>query len=195
MIAEAEADMLQWNQEMESAETREEFEARKNRELDKRKARAYALQGHNNLGEGLELAAISDFTKAIELNPDDHYYYFSRGLAKEDFCDYQGALSDYTKAIELNPDNERTWITRGNLYFRLEYYEEALDDCNSAIEVNHNSGYGYYFRHHANFQLGRIGESYRDLKKALAIAERTFDDNLYETVKPEFDRLERVLIE
>ena len=40
--------------------------------------------------------AISDYTKAIEINPQ---YYNNRQNLK----DYYGAISDYTKAIEIKP--------------------------------------------------------------------------------------------
>jgi tetratricopeptide (TPR) repeat protein len=47
--------------------------------------------------------AISDYTKAIELNPKHADTYYSRGLAYNKMGQYDKAISDYTKAIELNP--------------------------------------------------------------------------------------------
>ena len=44
--------------------------------------------------------AIADFTKAIEINPNDAVYYYKRGLSKNELKDYKGAISDYTRAIE-----------------------------------------------------------------------------------------------
>ncbi len=45
--------------------------------------------------------AISDYTKAIEINPGFSDAYCNRGSAKNELKDYSGAISDYTKAIEL----------------------------------------------------------------------------------------------
>ena len=45
--------------------------------------------------------AISDYTKAIEINPKEAKAYCNRGSAKNVLKDYSGAISDYTKAIEL----------------------------------------------------------------------------------------------
>jgi tetratricopeptide (TPR) repeat protein len=47
--------------------------------------------------------AIVDYTKAIEINPDNAETYYNRGLAKDDLEDYKAAIADYTKAIDLNP--------------------------------------------------------------------------------------------
>ena len=47
--------------------------------------------------------AISDFTKAIEINPMNDKAYNNRGNAKSNLKDYSGAIVDYSKAIEINP--------------------------------------------------------------------------------------------
>ena len=44
--------------------------------------------------------AISDYTKAIEINPNYSIAYFNRGCVKSKLKDYYGAISDYNKAIE-----------------------------------------------------------------------------------------------
>ena len=48
--------------------------------------------------------AISDYTQAIEINPNDATAYYNRGSVKYNLKDYNGAISDYTKAIEINPN-------------------------------------------------------------------------------------------
>ena len=47
--------------------------------------------------------AIDDYSKAIELDPQNLKAFSSRGDAKFNLEDYQGAIDDYSKAIELNP--------------------------------------------------------------------------------------------
>src|ERR1700751_1582130 len=49
--------------------------------------------------------AISDYNKAIELNPHYAEAYYKRGNVKKNIKDYTGALADYTKSIEIKPDN------------------------------------------------------------------------------------------
>ena len=57
--------------------------------------------------------AIADYTKAIELDPDDASAYYNRGVAKNYLKDYYGAIADYTKAISLDPDNASAYKNRG----------------------------------------------------------------------------------
>ena len=49
--------------------------------------------------------AISDYNKAIELNPNFALAYNNRGWAYYCLKKYQQALKDFDKAIELNPNN------------------------------------------------------------------------------------------
>ena len=50
--------------------------------------------------------AIADYSRAIELDPDDAAAYYNRGNAKSELDDYHGAIADYSRAIELDPEIE-----------------------------------------------------------------------------------------
>ena len=63
--------------------------------------------------QGNYQGAISDWSKAIEINPQDAIAYYNRGLAKGDLEDYQGAISDYDKVIEINPKLADAYRMRG----------------------------------------------------------------------------------
>ena len=52
--------------------------------------------------KGDHYGAISDYTKAIELNPNFSEAFYNRGCNKTQLKDYYGAISDYTKVIEIN---------------------------------------------------------------------------------------------
>ncbi|MCK7520865.1 MAG: tetratricopeptide repeat protein [Ignavibacteriales bacterium] len=45
--------------------------------------------------------AISDYTRAIAINPKDANVYFARGIAKSNLEDMEGVCSDWKKAVEL----------------------------------------------------------------------------------------------
>jgi len=53
------------------------------------------------------LGAISDFNKAIEINPNYLEAFYNRGLCKQLLEDYDQAIIDFNKAIEINPNYER----------------------------------------------------------------------------------------
>ena len=59
--------------------------------------------GYRSLDQGDLDAAIQDYDKAIELDPQYAKAYNNRGNARYDQGDLDAAIQDYTKAIELNP--------------------------------------------------------------------------------------------
>jgi Flp pilus assembly protein TadD len=64
---------------------------------------AYSIRGGAHQAEGDSDRAIEDFTKAIELNPQDAKAYVRRGNVYQVNGDSDHAIADYNKAIEINP--------------------------------------------------------------------------------------------
>ena len=54
--------------------------------------------------------AIADYTKAIELDPDDVTAYKNRSVAKEILGDLNGACADARKAASLGHSNSAEWV-------------------------------------------------------------------------------------
>ena len=86
--------------------------------------------------------AISDFTKAIEINPRLADGYFLRGSAhaqgKEN---YDQAINDFNKAIDINPLDNKSYSNRGKAWFFKGDLDRAFADLNKAIEIKYqNSG-------------------------------------------------------
>ena len=59
---------------------------------------------------------IADYTRAIELNPDDTSAYNDRGIAYADSGDLYHAILDFSKVIELDPDYAMAYNNRGISY-------------------------------------------------------------------------------
>ena len=62
---------------------------------------------------GQYLAAISDYDKAIQLEPDDAEAYYNRGHCEGRVGTILAAISDYDKAIQLEPDLAEAYNNRG----------------------------------------------------------------------------------
>jgi len=68
-------------------------------------------------------SALIDFTKAIELNPNDHISYLNRGVVKKKLKDDKGGSSDFEKYLEiellssLNDLTESQDINRKNMVY------------------------------------------------------------------------------
>lgn len=73
--------------------------------------------------------------KSIELEPEVHAAFDTRGYIKYFLKDYHGALADLNKSIEMNPNYAIKYYHRGSIYKQLGKMEEAFLDWNQAVEM------------------------------------------------------------
>lgn len=115
------------------------------------------------------IEAISNFNKAIELNPDclDAYYY--RGNLFYDSKEYEKAIADFNKVIELNPVLEEPYNNRGTSFHALKNYEKAIADFNKAIELNPQSVQAYNNRGSSFSDLNKYEKAIADYNKVIML--------------------------
>ncbi|WP_396141498.1 tetratricopeptide repeat protein [Flavobacterium sp.] len=89
--------------------------------------------------------AIEDFTKGIELHPNDFNSYFNRGASKVKLQNYRGAIDDFDIAINLDPNNSAVYNNRGLSKGYLKDYRGSIEDFNKAIELKPYFSYTYYY--------------------------------------------------
>ena len=85
----------------------------------------YFYRGRAKSGLYNSNGAIVDYSKAIELDPNDYFVYFLRGCEKNLLDDYYAAIADFTKAIEIDPNYAVAYSQRGSA-------KAALGDVNGA---------------------------------------------------------------
>jgi len=102
-------------------------------------AEEYFNRGNDKAEANDHYGAISDFNKAIELNPNLALAYNNRGLSKDNLKDYNGAISDYTKAIEINPNYAKAYNNRSVSKELLGDLTGACADAKKAINLGSNS--------------------------------------------------------
>ena len=86
------------------------------------------LRGNAYLAMGRIDEALSDLTRAIELDPDNSSVIANRGETYRSIGRHDEALSDLTRAIELDPDNSSVIANRGETYRSIGRHDEALSD-------------------------------------------------------------------
>ncbi len=103
--------------------------------LEEKRIEDLILSANKNHDEEDYQGAISDYTKAIELDPRDAKKYFHRGMAKKLSEDYQGAIIDYTKAIEVDPKVSEFYFERGDVQYNLRNLQSSCKDWKKAAEL------------------------------------------------------------
>jgi len=98
---------------------------------------------HNNLGDvysrqGDLPRAVSEFKKAIEINPRYADAYHNLANTYHEMNDYDDAVSNYQKAIELNPGLWQSYQGLAAIYFEKGDYPEALRNMEAAAKINPN---------------------------------------------------------
>jgi tetratricopeptide (TPR) repeat protein len=69
--------------------------------------------------------AMTDFSKALELNDTAASVYQGRAMLHYEMKDYSAAVDDFNKVLELGQENAAVLFNLGMSYFRLEQKEKA----------------------------------------------------------------------
>lgn len=133
-----------------------------------------------NLGDAAYYAgeyekAIDNYTKAIEINPEDAMAYNNRGVAYHKLEQYENAISDLTKAIEIHSEESNYYRNRGVSYHHFKQYEKAIKDFTKAIEIDPENIQAYKNLSEVLIVKGAYDEALRKTKKALEKAKETKD--------------------
>ena len=70
--------------------------------------------------------AIAEFTRAIEIGPDDAWTYHARGLSFAAKGELDQAIRDYTKAIELRAEYAAAQVPEDSRRVDLDFVAELL---------------------------------------------------------------------
>ena len=132
---------------------------------------SYVYYVYNNRGwakqeQGDYTGAMEDFTRAIELKPDDTYAYTNRAGVKRELDDYDGAIEDYNQAIKLKPDDANAYLGRGMAKVGLDDHLAAIEDFTTVIKLKPDNPTAYHLRGHSKQDLGQQEAAEIDFQKA-----------------------------
>ena len=57
--------------------------------------------------------AVEDYSQALQVDPNNSYAYYNRGITQDRSGDYEGAIEDFSQAIRLDPANADFFHNRG----------------------------------------------------------------------------------
>ena len=107
-------------------------------------------------------AVLTNFNKALDINPTNMYTLYERGRVYEEKEDYKSAIIDYTNSIKEGYNFEYVYIRRGVCYKRIEQYDKALLDFNTALEKNEKSLTVLFYRGFLYLTLNKNNEAISD---------------------------------
>ena len=113
---------------------------------------------------------IENYSKVIELDPNNYKAYTNRGDAYTARGKYAQALKDLNQAIQLRPDAAEAYHNRGVLSAVKANYDAAIRDYDKAIELNPNVAEYYISRGISYQQKNNLIQAESDFRKAVALA-------------------------
>jgi tetratricopeptide (TPR) repeat protein len=96
----------------------------------------YESKGAKFFDDGDFQNAITQYTKAINLEPDSCDAYYLRGNAYYQQEMYDSAIRDYDMAIQLGSFDADAWYERGKYYHKMKEYKMAISDFDMAISID-----------------------------------------------------------
>jgi tetratricopeptide (TPR) repeat protein len=103
-----------------------------------RQSAAYNDCGCTHTAKGDYDRAITDFTKAIQLDPDFAEAYNNRGDAYIGKDDYDRAIAELNRAINLKPTLVKAYINRACAYYLKDNFAQARADADTALQIDPN---------------------------------------------------------
>lgn len=128
---------------------------------DSNRAYDFGYRGDAKRLKGDYAGAVVDFTRAIELEPRETWFYYRRGWINEEFLNnLNDGLNDYNKAIEIDKEYAYTYLHRGMFYKnRLNDLPKANADFEMILKIDTVVISVGNCRQYALLELGRVTEA------------------------------------
>ena len=140
--------------------------------LDSRLATAYACRGgvFGNTGELLK--ALKDFDQALNLQPDNGDFYYSRAQVHDKLGNTDLALADLAKAVALIKSEfgrSVAFALRARVYQKLGKLDESIKDYTEAIRLAPDFAYHHANRAEVYFDKKEFDKAIADYSEAIRL--------------------------
>jgi tetratricopeptide (TPR) repeat protein len=130
---------------------------------------AYVVKGARAMRQGDDEGVIRNYSRAIEISPDDLDYYYARGHAYWHKRELGLAIADFSKAIELNPNDIYAHLVRGALYQEKGYLAQAIRDLSWVLDSGAGPALAYFLRASCHAENKDYGMALSDLEEVMRI--------------------------
>ncbi len=117
--------------------------------------------------------AIQDLDRSLQLKPENHRLFASRGAVLALMHRYDESIDDFKQAMKLLPPDDarrRSMILalRSQAYFGREDLTKGMADLDEALDADHYNSTALEYRASAYFANGNYGNAIADLNRSIA---------------------------
>jgi len=113
--------------------------------LDPNRIESYIEYGELLSRRGRLQDAETQFTKAIELEPDNWLGWHHRGIVRREF-QFGGSVQDLKRAVEINPADAKAWCWMSQCHYGNGNLLDGIRAATKAVEINPDEWLAYYYR-------------------------------------------------
>ncbi|MET8854693.1 tetratricopeptide repeat protein [Streptomyces sp. NPDC004579] len=113
--------------------------------------------------------ALTEYDRALELDPDEARVHYGHGLTHQSLGDYPAALAAFDRADELRPGTAWIIAERAETHRMAGRAEEAAADFDRAVALDPTNADAVATRAVCRHALGRFEEAAADFDRALSI--------------------------
>lgn len=111
--------------------------------------------------------AVADFSRVLQLTPEDAVAYNNRGVVQAAQRAYPQAVQDFGQALEIDTDLSSAWCNRGWLQMHYGKFSQAVTDFSQAISSEPTLAVPYFYRGNARQKLRDISGAIVDYSQAI----------------------------
>jgi len=113
--------------------------------------------------------AISEFTRALQIDPRNALAYQGRGNALSSKADFDRAIADYSRALEIDPHLPLAYVNRGLAFVKKKDSARAIADYTEAIKLDPKLPLAFLNRGSAFARRGDYDRAITDFTEALRL--------------------------
>lgn len=130
-------------------------------------AKEFVTRGERKLKAGRNVAAVKDFSAALEKDEKNAQALYLRGKAFTQTGDPRTGLEDLNAAIKLDGNKYEYRVARGQAQRALGKTDEAMADFSAAIRADPAKSEGYNERGITTYRAGKFAEAEEDFTRAI----------------------------
>ncbi|MBF0503896.1 MAG: tetratricopeptide repeat protein [Candidatus Omnitrophica bacterium] len=150
-------------------------------------AEDYLDRGNAYYKQSYYAKAVSDYTKAIDIDPNITKAYNNRGVIYAELGYLTESIADFTMAIANNPNDAEAYNNRGHSYAKQGNLSDSIADFTHAIQINPNYTKAYINRALSWYNTKEYTKAWLDVYKAEELG-GTINPNFLEDLKKASDQ-------